>query len=63
MKVSTKSEAAVAIEQLRTFESLIPTSVMVNSVVEDIDEETGAGTVTFSVAAIYRDMAEDSVEE
>lgn len=63
MKVSTKSEAAVAIEQLRTFESLIPTSVMVNSVVEDIDEETGAATVTFSVAAIYRDMAEDSVEE
>lgn len=63
MKVSTKSEAAVAIEQLRTFESLIPTSVTVNSVVEDIDEETGAGTVTFSVAAIYRDMDEDSVEE
>ena len=63
MKVSTKSEAAVAIEQLRTFESLISTSVTVNSVVEDIDEETGATTVTFSVAAIYRDMAEDSVEE
>lgn len=63
MKVSTKSEAAVAIEQLRTFESLIPTSVTVNSVVEDIDEETGAASVTFSVAAIYRDMAEDSVEE
>lgn len=63
MKVGTKSEVAVAIEQLRTFESLLPTSVTVNSVVEDIDEETGATTVTFSVAAIYRDMAEDSVEE
>lgn len=63
MKVSTKSEAAAAVEQLRTFESLIPASVTVNSVVEDIDEETGVVTVTFSVAAIYKDMAEDSVEE
>ncbi len=56
MTVSTKSEAAVAIEQLRTFESLIPTSVTVNSVVEEIDEETGASSVNFAVAAIYQDM-------
>ena len=56
MTVSTKSEAAVAIEQLRTFESLIPTSVTVNSVVEEIDEETGVSSVNFAVAAIYQDM-------
>ncbi len=56
MTVSTKSEAAVAIEQLRTFESLIPASVTVNSVVEEIDEETGTVSVNFAVAAIYQGM-------
>lgn len=56
MTVSTKSEAAVAIEQLRTFESLIPASVTVNSVVEEIDEETGVSSVNFSVAAVYQGM-------
>ena len=57
MTVSTKTEAAVAIEQLRTFESLYPASVTVNSVVENIDDETGAVSVNFAVAAIYRDMS------
>ena len=69
MTVSTKSEAAVAIEQLRTFESLQPTSVTVTSIVEEIDDETGAVSVSFSVAALYQDMsyqpddAEENVEE
>lgn len=69
MTVSTKSEAAVAIEQLRTFESLRPESVTVNSIVEEIDDETGAVSVSFSVAALYQDMsyqpddAEENVEE
>lgn len=69
MTVGTKSEAAVAIEQLRTFESLRPETVTVNSVVEDIDDETGAVSVSFSVAALYQDMsyqpddAEENVEE
>ncbi len=62
MSVGTKSEAAVAIEQLRSFESLIPGSVTANSVVEEIDEETGSVSVTLSVAALYRDMSEDSME-
>lgn len=57
MTVDTKSEAAAAIEQLRTFESLYPESVTVTSVVENIDDETGAVSVSFSVAAIYRDMS------
>ena len=57
MTVDTKSEAAVAIEQLRTFESLYPESVTVTSVVENTDEETGTTSVSFSVAAIYRDMS------
>lgn len=66
MSVSTKSEAAVAIEQLRTFESLYPESVTVTSVVENTDDETGITTVSFSVAALYRDMSyqpEEDTEE
>ena len=69
MTVGTKSEAAVAIEQLRTFESLQPESVTVNTIVEEIDDETGAVSVSFSVAALYQDMsyqpddAEENVEE
>ena len=69
MTVATKSEAAVAIEQLRTFESLRPETVTVNSIVEEIDDETGAVSVSFSVAALYQDMsyqpddAEENVEE
>lgn len=63
MNVSTKGEAAVAIEQLRTFNSLLPASVTVNSIVENIDEETGAVSVNFSVAAIYRSVTDRPEEE
>lgn len=71
MNVSTKGEAAVAIEQLRTFNSLLPNSVTVNSIVENIDDETGVVSVDFAVAAIYRhyndrpelEEAEDNAEE
>ena len=56
MNVSTKGEAAVAIEQLRTFNSLYPASVTVNSIVEETDEEAGTTSVNFAVAAIYRDV-------
>lgn len=54
MSVGTKSEVALAIEQLRTFESLYPESVTVNSVVEDIDEEAGTVSVNFAVSAVYK---------
>ena len=67
MNVSTKSEAAVTIEQLRTFNSLLPATVTVTSIVEDIDDESGITSVNFSVAALYRDMddrpEEDTTEE
>ena len=63
MNVSTKSEAAVAIEQLRTFNSLHPASVTVNSIVENIDEESGTVSVNFAVAAIYRDFNDRPEEE
>lgn len=64
MSVSTKTEVAAAIEQLRTFESLQPTSVTVASVVEEIEEETGTVSVSFSVAALYKDITdEDGAKE
>lgn len=66
MNVSTKSEVAVAIEQLRTFNSLLPATVTVNSIVEETDEESGTVSVNFSVAAIYRsvtDRPEEAAEE
>ena len=63
MDVSSKSEAASAVEQLRSFNSLIPSSVTVNSVVEDIDEEAGTVSVNFSVAAIYRDVHDNAVPD
>ena len=71
MNVSTKGEAAVAIEQLRTFNSLLPGSVTVNSIVENTDDETGVVSVDFAVAAIYRNYndrpeleeAEENAEE
>lgn len=58
MSVSTKSEVAVAIEQLRTFNSLLPATVTVNSIVEETDEESGTVSVNFSVAAIYRSVTD-----
>ncbi len=53
MNVSTKEEAAAAIEQLRTFESLIPSTVTVSSLVEREQEENGVTEVNFTVIASY----------
>lgn len=53
MNVSTKGEAAATIEQLRTFESLLPESITVTAVTEEIDEESNSITVNFTAAALY----------
>ncbi|MCM1263920.1 MAG: hypothetical protein NC313_14510, partial [Butyrivibrio sp.] len=54
MQVSTKSEAAATVEQLRTFKSLIPTSVTVASITEtESDDESNTSVVEFSVTAAY----------
>lgn len=53
MNVSTKGEAAATIEQLRTFESLLPESITVTAVTEEVDEENNRITVNFTVAALY----------
>lgn len=53
MQVSTKSEAAAAVEQLRTFRSLIPASVTVAAVNEIESDDGDSMVVEFSVAALY----------
>ena len=53
MNVSTKGEAAATIEQLRTFESLLPESITVTAVTEEINEESNSSTVNFTAAALY----------
>lgn len=64
MTVSTKTEAAVAIEQLRTFDSLQPSSVTVTSIVEDVDDDGVTVSVSFSVAALYQELsAQDDTQE
>lgn len=65
MNVSTKGEAAAAIEQLRTFESLLPESVTVTSVTEEVDEENNSITVSFTAAALYAPVQheEEAAEE
>lgn len=52
MKVRTKGEAAAATEQFRTFDSLLPESVSVASVVTELDDE-GNISVNFTVSAVY----------
>lgn len=59
MNVSTKGEAAATIEQMRTFESLLPESITVTAVTEEIDEENNSITVNFTVAALYAPVQHD----
>lgn len=65
MNVSTKGEAAATIEQMRTFESLLPESITVASVTEEVDEENNSIAVNFTVAALYAPVRHDdeTVEE
>lgn len=61
MNVSTKGEAAAAIAQLRSFESLLPESVAVASITEEEDDESGI-VVNFTVAALYAPVASGDME-
>lgn len=66
MKVSTKGEAAAAVEQMRTFKSLIPESVTVASITEDANTDEDITVVEFSVTALYAPLEQgdaDAVEE
>ena len=54
MNVDTKEEAAAAIQQMRTFHSLIPEMVTMSSLREDEDRDTGVASINFTVTAYYR---------
>lgn len=56
MDVATKEEAAAAIEQLRTFDSLIPESVTAASLVKQEDDEGLVEKINFTVQAVYQPM-------
>lgn len=54
MNVDTKEEAAAAIQQMRTFHSLIPEMVTMSALREDEDRDTGVTSINFTVTAYYR---------
>ncbi len=56
MDVATKEEAAAAIEQLRTFDSLIPESVTAAALVKQEDDEGLVEKINFTVQAVYQPM-------
>lgn len=62
MTVDTKEDAAAAVEQLRTFHSLLPQMVTVFSLREEEDQETGVSTVNFTVTAAYRPVGDEPEE-
>ncbi|MDD6810955.1 MAG: pilus assembly protein PilM [Lachnospiraceae bacterium] len=63
MKVSSKSEAAATVEQLRTFKSLIPATVTVTALTVEEDAESGISAVNFTVGAAYSPLELDDAEE
>ncbi len=63
MRVQTKDDAGAAVEQMRTFQSLIPERVTVASLVEEENEESGARVVNFTVTAAYQDVGYMPEEE
>lgn len=54
MKVQTKDDAGETVEQMRTFNSLVPNLVTVTSLVEEENEESGERVVNFTVTAPYQ---------
>lgn len=54
MKVQTKDDVGETVEQMRTFNSLVPERVTVTSIVEEEDQESGEHAVNFTVTAPYQ---------
>lgn len=63
MRVQTKDDAGAAVEQMRTFQSLIPERVTVASLVEEENEESGERVINFTVTAAYQDVGYMPEEE
>lgn len=62
MKVSSKSEAASVIEQMRSFESLLPESVTTTALSVELDEANQPLAVEFTVAAAYKPILDDKAQ-
>jgi len=63
MRVKTKDDAGEAVEQLRTFHSLVPDQVTVTSIVEEENQESGEHAVNFTVTAPYQPVGYEPPEE
>lgn len=63
MRVKTKDDVGVAVEQLRTFHSLVPDQVTVTSIVEEENQESGEHAVNFTVTASYQAVGYEPPEE
>lgn len=63
MKVGSKEEAAAAVEQLRTFDSLIGETVTVSALNTEEEDESGVTGVNFTVVALYRPVGYDAQSE
>lgn len=61
MTVATKDDAIAAVEQLRTFDSLIAESVTVSALTTEKEEESGTSAINFTVVALYRPV--ENVEQ
>lgn len=61
MTVATKDDAIAAVEQLRTFDSLIGESVTVSALTTEKEEESGTSAINFTVVALYRPV--ENVEQ
>lgn len=62
MKVSSKSEAASVIEQMRSFESLLPESVTTTALSVELDEANQPLAVEFTVTAAYKPILDDKAQ-
>ena len=58
MSVSSKTEAALMIEQFRTFDSLLPDTVSVSSITAEVDGEDTVLSYNFMIVGSYRALDE-----
>lgn len=63
MRVQTKDDAGEAVEQMRSFHSLVPEGVTVTSLVEEENQESGEHAVNFTVTAPYQAVGYEPPEE
>lgn len=62
MRVQTKDDAGETVEQMRSFQSLVPARVTVTSLVEEENEESGETVVNFTVTAPYQPVGYEPEE-